>query len=189
IVTQHAMALSKHSPQLRGKILWPGVLHLFRVPGRVALRYKWRRPKSLPREKEIRQLGVMHIVEERRVCHNKVHTPTAQPRRRGTPAGKIDRARDHRARGPVRLDPPSEGQAASKNAFATAPTVAIPARNLERRHAVLDSSQQPGLEQRRKRPGALGGAPHVPLNRNPLRLKDMMSEHVPDRPRAFSLVR
>src|ERR1039458_7110965 len=112
----------------------------------------------------------MYIVEERRVRHNQVHTPTLQARRRRTPAGEIDRARDNRTRRPARFHTPSEGQAASEDPLAAAPAIAIPARYLERRQPILDSSQQPGLEQRRERPGALGSAPDVPLNRNPLRV-------------------
>lgn len=78
VLPKDAAAFSKNSAQLRCELLCADVLHLFNVACRASLADKRRRAELLPGKEEVREFGVMDVVEERRVRNDQVYAGISQ---------------------------------------------------------------------------------------------------------------
>ena len=109
------------------------------------------RHQLLPGEKEIRKLGIMDVVKERRVCHNEVNALIRHARVGGIAAGQVDAMRREVAVfGPSAFDLPGEGLRAHPG------RAAVSAANSRRSEPVVDRPQQAAAKQARKEPELFG---------------------------------
>src|SRR5262249_30921735 len=98
IVLEDAMALGEDGPKLQGEAGRVRVLHLGRAAGRVT---RSTLAKLLPGEKEVGQLGIVDVVEERGISGNDVDAAVGQAR-----LGRVARGEANAALGDLALDRP-----------------------------------------------------------------------------------